>query len=310
MLRKVVSMALAILSIPILAFSQGSTPISFEVASIKPAETLSPEMILAGKMHVGFSIDNSRVDIGYVSLSDLIPIAFKLKPHQISGPDWLKSSQRFDILAKFPEGATKEQLPEMLQSLLEERFHLKYHRETRDLPIYALIVAKGGHKLKDSEPESKDPIKGALTLNAGGQKVQISPTQGGATINSNETGKIKMAMDPETQQMRMEYGKLSMAQFAQLLTRLVDRPVFDKTDLKGNYQIALSLSMDAMMAIAKSSGINVPLPPTGATGTASDPSGSSSIMSAIQQLGLKLDAQKESVEFLVIDNLDKMPTDN
>jgi len=308
--------AILMLASPVLAFSQASNPLSFEVASIKPAETITAEMIMAGKMHAGLAIDGARVDIGYVSLADLIPLAFKVKPHQIAGPDWLKGGQRFDILGKLPEGTNKDQVPEMLQSLLTERFLLKFHRETRELPVYALVVSKSGHKLKESPPDPGIPADSpsstakVMTLNAGDQKIQISPSTNGATITAPGSGTIKISMDPETQQMRMEYGKLSMAQFAELLTRMMDRPVFDRTELKGNFQVALSLTLDNLMLIARSSGINIPLPPGGPAGTASDPTGGGAVFSSVQQLGLRLESQKESIEFVVIDHLEKMPTEN
>jgi uncharacterized protein (TIGR03435 family) len=308
--------AILMLTSPVLAFSQASNPLSFEVASIKPAETITAEMIMAGKMHAGLAIDGARVDIGYVSLADLIPLAFKVKAHQVAGPDWLKGGQRFDILGKLPEGTNKDQVPEMLQSLLTERFLLKFHRETRELPIYALVVSKSGHKLKESPPDPEilavapSSTAKVMTLNAGDQKVQISPSTNGATVTVPGSGTIKISMDPETQQMRMEYGKLSMAQFAELLTRLMDRPVFDRTELKGNFQVALSLTLDNLMLIARSSGINIPLPPGGPAGTASDPTGGASVFSSVQQLGLRLESQKESIEFVVIDHLEKMPTEN
>src|SRR3954469_25058447 len=92
----------------------------FEVATIKVAPPLNPAMVAAGKLHVGMKVDAARVDIGFLSLNDLIMLAYKVKQHQLTGPEWMKN-QRFDILAKMPEGATKEQVPEMLQGLLADR---------------------------------------------------------------------------------------------------------------------------------------------------------------------------------------------
>jgi uncharacterized protein (TIGR03435 family) len=309
--------ALLMLSLSVAVFGQTPAPLSFEVASIKPAETLTPAMILAGKLHVGMKVDEARVDIGYMALADLLRIAFKLRPYQISGPDWMKGGQRFDISAKLLEGSTKEQVPEMLQSLLAERFQLKFHRETRELPTYALVVAKGGHKLKEALPEPEvptDPPKdgakdNALTLNAGDSKIQIKSNPGGATITSSAVGTTKMTMDAEGQ-MRMEIEKVSMEQFAEMLSQFVDRPVFDKTELKGSFQVTLNLSTESLLLIAKSAGVGgMPLT-TGAAGTASDPSGSSSVFSSIKQLGLSLESQKAPTEFLVVDRLEKMPTEN
>src|SRR5678816_830986 len=95
-----------ILLFPLLTFGQAPS-LSFEVASIKPAEQITPAMIASGKLHLGMSIDGARVDIGYMSLADLIPVAYNVKPFQVAGPEWMRS-QRFDIIAKLPEGATKE----------------------------------------------------------------------------------------------------------------------------------------------------------------------------------------------------------
>src|SRR5216684_8699142 len=129
---------------------------AFEVASIKPAApiaSITPAMIQSGKLRLGVSVVGARVDIGYMSLADLIRTAYDVKPHQISGPDWM-AAERFNITAKLPDGATKDQVNVMLQALLAERFKLTVHRETKERPVYALIVGKGGPKLRESEPET------------------------------------------------------------------------------------------------------------------------------------------------------------
>ena len=179
----------------------GQTASSFEVASIRPAETFTPAMIAAGKLHVGMSVDGARVDIGYLSLGELIPIAFKVKPYQVQGPEWLRS-QRFDILAKMPEGATKEQVPALLQALLEERFKLKAHRESRESPIYALLVGKDGPKLKEAEPGSETPGQpdaaglGGFPFGTNGSQLQVNAGRGGATVVSPDIGTTKTSATP------------------------------------------------------------------------------------------------------------------
>src|ERR1039458_5970133 len=95
-------------------------------------------------------------DNGGGSLKRLILTAYKLKPYQVSGPDWM-DSVRFDILSKIPEGGTKDQVPEMLQALLAERFKLTAHRETKEQPVYGLVVGKDGPKLKPSVPDAARP---------------------------------------------------------------------------------------------------------------------------------------------------------
>src|SRR5262245_58113052 len=90
--------------------------IEFEVASIRASDPITPQAIQSGKLRIGVNIDAQRVDLAFLSLADLLPIAFNVKSFQVQGPDWL-NQQRFDIIAKIPEGATQEQLPQMLQAL-------------------------------------------------------------------------------------------------------------------------------------------------------------------------------------------------
>ena len=157
MIRRVFLSLIAGLALACAAAAQ--TPAAkaqFEVATVKAAPPLNPQAMAAGKMHVGMNIEGSRVDMGFMSLADLTQYAYKLKQHQVVMPEWAKN-QRFDILAKMPEGATKEQVPEMVQSLLTERFGLTFHKESREQNVYGLLVAKGGHKLKESATRPKRP---------------------------------------------------------------------------------------------------------------------------------------------------------
>jgi len=306
------------------AFASGQTPpatLTFEVASVKPSPplNLNPAAIAAGQLpHVGMSVRGNRLDIGYMSLADLIVMAYKVKPNQLSGPDWMKA-ERFDILANMPEGATQEQVPEMMQALLAERFQLKVHRETREDAAYALVVAKGGHKLKESPPDSEVPAgestqQGIKLPNDIGQ-IKIDRGGGGATLVSPQRGTTKVSMTPDGQ-MHMETSKITMEGFAQMLTPFVDRPVIDMTELKGNFQVALDLSRDNLLSRAKAAGLNIPLPagrggpgiPAGPV-EASDPS-SSSIFTSVQQLGLRLEPRKMPLEHIVVDHLEKIPTEN
>jgi uncharacterized protein (TIGR03435 family) len=126
----------------------------FEVASIKPAPPLIPGMRSSG-MPLGVRIDKVQANFGGMSLAALISYAYGVKLAQISGPDWL-ATQRFDIVANLPDGASPQQVPEMVQALLAERFDLKLHRESKQFPVYALVAAKTGIKLRP-KPEDFDP---------------------------------------------------------------------------------------------------------------------------------------------------------
>src|SRR5262245_14369681 len=128
-------------------FGQTVAP-AFEVASIKETRP-SVENMQAGQFHVGININESRADYGFMSLADLIPYAYRVRPYQLSGPSWM-SETRWDILAKIPEGQPGDRAPEMMRNLLAERFKLSVHRETREQSVYALVVGKAGLKIKEA----------------------------------------------------------------------------------------------------------------------------------------------------------------
>jgi uncharacterized protein (TIGR03435 family) len=284
---------------------------TFEVASVKPAAPLDRSQILSGQMHVGMKIDAARVDIGSMSLADLIRVAYRVKPYQISGPDWM-ASERFDVLAKLPEGASGGQVPEMLQALLAERFKLTVHRESKEHAVYALVVGKNGPKLKESSPDADAPAAAddanpQVRVSGRGENTQVS-------ISGGQIGTAHMSMGPGGI-MHLEAPKMNMAAFADTLSRFFDRPVVDLTELKGTYQVALDLSMEDLRNAARNFGVMAPglgggrggaRPPSDA---ASDPGGLS-IFAAVQQLGLKLEPRKTPLDFVVIDHLEKTPTEN
>ena len=295
------------------ALGQASAPGPvFEVASVKPAAPLDASKIMSGQMHVGMRMDAARVDIGSMSLADLIRVAYRVKPYQVSGPDWM-TSERFDVLAKLPEGASREQVPEMLQALLAERFKLAVHRESKEHAVYALVVGKNGPKLKESPPDADAPAGGGapagldVSVSGRGENTQVS-------ISGGPIGTAHMSMGPNGT-MRLEAPKITMAALADTLSRFFDRPVVDLTELKGTYQVALDLSMEDLRNAAMTMGIMGPGMGAGrgaaraAADTASDPGGLS-VFEAVQQLGLKLEPRKVPLDLIVIDHLEKAPTEN
>jgi uncharacterized protein (TIGR03435 family) len=311
------------------AFSQTPPPppLAFEVASIKPAGPLDLVAIQQGKMNIGMKVDGAICNIGSFSLKDLIRTAYEVKDYQISGADSLGSTmdaQRFNIQATMPDGATEKQVPQMLQTLLAERFKLVVRRETKDQSVYALVVAKGGPKLKESEPDPpaaevpaegpEAPKKGEMVVGQGSNQVRISGNIAGAngmTVKGGPTGQMRVTMADG--RMHMEAAKMSMPSLADVATTFVGRPVVDMTELKGNYQVTLDLSMDDLKNIARAAGMTMPGGPGGNGGQgladASDPSGST-IFVSIQQMGLKLEARKAPLPFIVIEHLEKSPTEN
>lgn len=284
---------------------------------------------MSGQAHIGISIDSARVDIGSLSLADLIRTAYRMKPYQVSGPDWM-ASERFDILAKLPEGAPKEKVPEMLQALLADRFKMTSHCENKEHPAYALIVGKSGPKLKDADPATAPPpaadappAKGGLVMGSGEYQVRVEPSgdRRGATVSSPQFGQMKISAG-EAGMMRMEFTRMTMQNLADTLSRYTDKPVLNLTELTGSYQVTLDLSIEDLRNVARAAGMGMAMGPgsgmmnraregeaaRGPAESASTPGGS--IFTAIQALGLKLEARKLPVEMLIIDHIEKAPTDN
>jgi uncharacterized protein (TIGR03435 family) len=297
-------------------------PRSFEVATIKAAAPMNPAQMAQGKVHLGVKIDAARVDIGFFSIADLIRTAYEVKPYQVSGPDWI-TSERFDILAKMPEGATKEQVPAMLKALLADRFKLAVHKESREHPVYALVAGKNGPKLEPAVPDSGAAADAAaakngmnIETNEGTVSVNRSPDGKGAVINSSKDGGARMTVGADGI-MHLEMLKTTMPAFADMLSRYVDLPVIDETGLKGEYHVSLDLTLEDMMRMAKLAGIVMPGMGPGGGGpgavlgdSASSPGASTSVFHAVERLGLKLNPRREPVETIVVDHVERTPTAN
>jgi uncharacterized protein (TIGR03435 family) len=311
---------------------------AFEVATVKPSPPVDmaklAEQIRAGKMpRFGPHVNASQAEYTYMSLKELIATAYTVKQYQITGPAWL-ATDRFDIVAKLPDGASKDDAPKMLQALLEERFKLAAHRDTQEHPVLALVVGKDGPKLKES-PATAEPIDENAPLKPGetqmdGPNGPIRMTRnddGSETMNMGAKGKLTVKVDAQAQTMHLESSMVTMAGFADMLTMLTHiaggggRQVVDMTDLKGNYQVALDISLAEVTAMAQAAareaGINMPMPPASGGGennspasAASEPSGGSSVFASVQKLGLKLEKRRAPVEQLVIDHVEKTPTED
>src|ERR1035438_6946337 len=153
------------------AFGQtAGTPLSFEVASVKPASApiatkdAYTEGYNAGMRSAlaaqGLRVVGQRVTVTDNTLKDLIRLAYQVKDHQISGPAWI-ATEKYEIAAVMPAGANRSQAAEMLRTLLGQRFHLELHRETRKMAVYALVGGKGGPKLIASPPNGRGYAAGS-----------------------------------------------------------------------------------------------------------------------------------------------------
>jgi uncharacterized protein (TIGR03435 family) len=259
--------------------------LQFEVASIKPA----PPPTGRG-MHVTWNGGPGEHDPGMFTcencpLSMLISDAFDLKDFQLSGPDWLRpmgmQATRFMMSAKIPLGTTKAQFRVMLQNFLAERFRMTFHREKKEVPGFQLVVAKNGPKFKESKPTAQTPEDDAADQ-SGPPKVDANGfpvlPRGRGMMMTMMRGRGAMRSDEET-----------MAGFAETLSNQLRQPVIDATGLSGKYDIAMYW---------------IPGDPT------PDSPGPSLFQALQEQLGLKLESKKEVVDIVVIDRIEKTPTEN
>ena len=299
--------------------------LTFDVASVRPSpEPDRAKMIAdlqAGKRPESARVDGSRATYTYMSLKELIAMAYKLRVYQISGPDWMVTD-RFDVVAKLPDGASKDDAPAMLRALLVERFKLAAHRDTPEQPVLALVAAKGGLKLKEATatPEPFDentplkPGESKADTTDGPMRLMKNP-DGSTTYNMGARGTFKVKFDGETRSLHMEAASITMKGFAGMMTSLgggSGRQVVDMTGLTGTYQAAIDFPLIDLMASLRDQGIDLPTGGGGGGGAsgATDPEGGQTVSAALEKLGLKLEKSKAKVEQLVIDHVEKLPTAN
>jgi uncharacterized protein (TIGR03435 family) len=304
---------------------------TFDVATIRPSPPPDPAKIRAeiqaGRMpRVGPRVTSSRAEYISMNLKDLIALAWNLRGYQVSGPDWL-TSERFDVEATMPEGATKDDAPAMLRALLSDRFKLTAHEDMEDHKVLALLVGKNGAKLKRSEsaPQPVDenaPLKPNELIMDGpdGPVRMIRNPDGSMKFDLGMRGTVAVKLDAANQALRIESSMVTMGGFTDTLSVLLGQmggqQVVDQTGLKGNYELAVEISLADLMSMAQSQGFGPPPSPPPAGGgantgpIASDPSGASSVYQSVKQLGLELNERTAKVKRLVIDHVEKTPTEN
>ncbi len=255
--------------------------LEFEVASVKHVESTAP--VAAGAIRgAGGGGRGGVPQIGQVNyppltFKDLVQRAYSVKDYQVAGPDWI-STERYSIVAKLPEGGTTDQIPQMLQSLLASRFLMKLHREQRSIPIYALQVGKDGTKLKEGDDSALKSLaqtneRLARAMNQPGVEAFMMTTAAGRIAAKNAT----------------------MARLTDLLSRQLDRPVIDETQLTGSYSFILDWLPDGAPNPTETADDRIGLP----------------LPAALQsQLGLRLEKRNAPADILVIDHAEKTPTGN
>ena len=274
------------------SLSAQKTTVAFEVAAITVREPLDLARVRAGQQSSPEDQRRQdRVEILGFSLGALLGKAFTVRPDQIAGPKGLaldpmslltSGEATFDIRATLPPGATLDQVPEMLQALLVERFKLRFHRERRNQSSIALMLRSDGPKLLKAEPAGTST--GAVVPGTR-PSVQVS---GGGIIH-------------------IVQPSMTMEGLAGLLTTFVKRPVINRTGLAGAYQVVLDFSVTEAAALS-------PLPAGNSqndlAGGAGDPGGGASISTSLARLGLRLEEVTSPADFVVIDHIEKLPTPN
>jgi uncharacterized protein (TIGR03435 family) len=183
-----------------LAGYAAAQPPAFEVASVKPAHYQGGPLLVTGR------VDADGINFSNTTLQACIQRAYGVKRYQVAGPDWIRT-ERYHIVAKAAGPASESQLLLMLQTLLAERFKLVFHREPKEMPVYALVVAKNGPKIKEAKDE------GATQVGAG---------------------------DGEG----VGFERAPIGMLAGVVAQSVDRPVTDDTGLKGLYSFRLVWAQD------------------------------------------------------------------
>lgn len=276
------------------AFAQKAAPLEFEVASIKPSDPNDQRMMFR-------MVPGGAINLHGITLKALVQQAYDVRDFQISGGSGWIGADKYDITAKAettsaeappdPRQLSEEQRKTLqeqtrlrLQALLAGRFQLKIHHETKELPVYALVVAKNGPKLKEDRGENPGPGKGMMRMSPG----------------------------------QLVGQQVGMAFLAQSLAQMVSRTVLDQTGLKGTYDFELNFASDqgrgAVFGGGAGDGPPPPPPPGAGPGLIKDPPppdpNGPTIFTALQeQLGLKLESQKGAVDIIVIDHVEK-PSEN
>lgn len=278
MMRHVLAANMVVLAAG-LAFGQSApAPLTFEVASVKPSGETDRRMIRF--------MPGGGLRVTGMVLKNLIAFAYDVRDFQIAGgPGWINSAP-FDIEAKSDRNSSEnttpdelrnmtdaqmknaaEQMRSKLQALLADRFQLTLHHETKEEPVYALVIGKNGSKLQESQMKA---------------------------------GERKRMMRMGRSELNAEGAAIDM--LTNTLSNVLGRPVIDRTGLKGNYDFKLQWTPDPSQA----GGFGGPPPPGVDAPPPPDPNGPSIFTAVQEQLGLRLESQKGPVDLIVIDRVEKL----
>jgi uncharacterized protein (TIGR03435 family) len=271
--------------------------LQFEVASIRtvavdPAKRM--QLLRSGQWTAGAQIHEDRADYLDMTVRQLIAEGYQVMPDQVAGPNWM-GTEHFTVRCKMPKGSRKGDAPLMLQALLAERFHLVVHRDLKEQDVLALVVSERGSNLKESPPET---VLGEESQDS--RRAELPPLKStehavGATAG---TTSFRGVLNSASGLVNFTANRLTMPKLADLLTRTTlagDRRVVDMTRLEGAYEVRLDIPMEAL----------------GMRGSSEGGEGQSGqLLQSLRDLGLDLKKAKARVEYVVVDQVERMPSAN
>lgn len=259
---------------------------AFEVASIKASPPPDGHGMVVGCKGGPGSADPGLWRCTNATILMLILRGYDLKHYQVNAPDWVRDTH-FEISAKLPADATKEQFQKMIQNLLTERFKLEFHWAKKEVAMYDLVVAKGGPKLQTHDASKEpDAASGTQKWGTDDDGYPVIPKNCRGCMMINAKNKARYYSSDET-----------VNNFADMLGNQLGKPVNDVTGLTGKYDILLSWSAGGGISQR-----------TESDGAASEPG--MTMEGAVQQLGLKLEPKKGAIDVLIVDKAEKTPVEN
>ena len=258
-----------------------TTPLSFEVADVQISKP-------GGKPNGDF-LPGGKLTLQYLTMKELITVAWDLRDDYVTGgPAWL-NSEHYDIVAKAVTTTPEKELRQMLQNLLIERFKLEVHHDKKVMPVYALVAGKKGARLQESA--AGDAEKHSCKIQTPQQRTD------GLILRSficKKTGMDVLA-----------------SMLPNIAPAYIDLPVVDLTELKGFYDFTLDWTPRGGGRGAAGRGGDAPAPgKAGDVPTTSEPDGVTVFDALQSQLGLKLEQRKHPMDIVVIDKVERIPTEN
>ena len=251
-----------------------ASKIEFEVVSVKPSPKLNgPSEAMA--YVAGSKIDDAQAVLRYFSLASLVQMAFRLPEDQIVGPGWMDDA-RFDVAGKLPAGSSKDKVPEMLQAMLADRFKMTVHHEERVRPVYWLVPGKGPLALKEYTGAAEDRVA----------------CNGGPGPGYNCHGVTMERLAEFLTRFSRRGGRMA----GPLSGMWPDRPVIDKTGLTKEYDFKF--------------GAGYPGTDIRGGDAVPDPAAMVTASAALKALGLALEPSRQPFDYVIIDHIERAPTEN